>query len=187
MTERGLEALDPQVTSLTAVLRKPVQVWYLEMASPEELRPAAPVEAQIEVVEDPAVNRRFYEQVGRAHHWVDNLGRDDDWWAEHAAGKTTLVASMDGEPAGYATLNPLLDGSVDVAYFGILPRFQGRGLGGHLLTEAVRMAWDMGAERVTLNTCALDGQGALPNYKRRGFTVVREAIEERGISDLAAS
>ncbi len=171
------------LTNIAAVQRKPVKVWYLEMASPEELRPAAAVETAIEVVHDPDVNRRFYEEVGRAHHWVDNLGRDDDWWAEHAAGKTTLVAHLDGEPAGYAALHPLPNGSVDVAYFGILPRFQGRGLGGHLLTEAVRRAWALGAERVTLNTCALDGPGALPNYRRRGFAVVREAVEERGISD----
>ena len=165
------------------VQRAPVQVWYLEMASPSELRPAAPVEAEIEVVKDPGVNRRFYEEVGGGHHWVDNLGHDDEWWARHAAGKTTLVAHLDGEPAGYATLHPLPDGSVDVAYFGILPRFQGRGLGGHLLTEAVRRAWELGAERVTLNTCALDGPGALPNYKRRGFSVVREAVEERSLSE----
>jgi hypothetical protein len=32
---------------------------------------------------------------------------------------------------------------VEIAYFGLLPRFAGRGLGGHLLTFTLQRAWQM--------------------------------------------
>jgi GNAT superfamily N-acetyltransferase len=50
-----------------------------------------------------------------------------------------------------------------------LPEFLGRGLGKHLLTQAVQTAWGLGAARVWLHTCTLDDPAALPNYLARGF------------------
>ena len=59
-------------------------------------------------------------------------------------------------------------------YFGLAPGFIGRGLGGWLLTCAVRQAFAMGASRMLLNTCTLDAAQALPNYLARGFSIVSE-------------
>ena len=42
-----------------------------------------------------------------------------------------------------------------------LPEFTGAGLGKWLLTEATRAAWGLGASRVWLHTCTLDGPAAL--------------------------
>ena len=39
--------------------------------------------------------------------------------------------------------------------------------------------WERGAERVSVNTCELDGPAALPNYCKRGFEVVNERLELR--------
>ncbi len=62
-------------------------------------------------------------------------------------------------------------------YFGLLPEFIGRGLGGPLLTAAVRRAWEIpGARRVWLHTCTEDHPQALANYLSRGFSVFR--VEE---------
>jgi GNAT superfamily N-acetyltransferase len=58
---------------------------------------------------------------------------------------------------------------VEIAYFGLLPEFLGRGLGRYLLTEAATRAFDLGASRVWLHTCTLDDPAALPNYRARGF------------------
>jgi GNAT superfamily N-acetyltransferase len=63
---------------------------------------------------------------------------------------------------------------VEIAYFGLLPEFMGRGWGKYLLSEAARQAWRAGATRVWLHTCTLDHPAALPNYLRRGFRPVRE-------------
>ena len=62
---------------------------------------------------------------------------------------------------------------MEIAYFGLLPEFVGRGWGSYLLTSAVREAWAIEADRVWLHTCTLDHPAALPNYLHRGFSPVR--------------
>jgi GNAT superfamily N-acetyltransferase len=74
------------------------------------------------------------------------------------------------ESAGYFELQRHGDGSVEIAYFGLIVRFAGRGIGGAMLALAAREAWAFGANRVWLHTCTLDSPAALPNYKARGFT-----------------
>jgi GNAT superfamily N-acetyltransferase len=164
---------------------KVVTVWYLAMEAPAELHPAAapsPPGLAIAVEDDPALNRALYHEIGAEHHWVDLRAHDVDWWRQRLSDRVTLVARVDGEVAGYAELAPKDDGSVDLAYFGIRGAFQGRGVGGRLLSEATRFAWrELRAQRVTVDTCALDGAPALPNYKQRGFHVIREAQERRGL------
>jgi GNAT superfamily N-acetyltransferase len=164
-------------------MREPTRVWYLEMHAPDALRPARAA-AGIEVVHAAlplgALNRFFYEEVGRAHHWIDLLTWPAASWQSFAEQVETWIAWDRGTPAGYAELKPDGAGAIDIAHFGVLPSFHGRGIGGHLLTEVIRRAWALGPNKVTLNTCELDGERALPNYLARGFEVVREAIEQRG-------
>ena len=74
-----------------------------------------------------------------------------------------------GESAGYFELQRHDDGSVEIVYFGLVPKFIGRGLGGMLLTQAATDAFAMGANRVWLHTCTLDSPNALPSYQARGF------------------
>ena len=75
--------------------------------------------------------------------------------------------------AGYYELSEDDDG-VEVAYFGLLPAFHGHGLGGFLLTHALRRGFEL-APRVWLHTCTLDGPAALPNYRARGPAPVPDA------------
>lgn len=63
--------------------------------------------------------------------------------------------------------------SVEIAYFGLLPAYVGRGLGKYLLSEAAARAWDLRPSRVWLHTSTLDHAAALPNYLARGFSVFR--------------
>jgi ribosomal protein S18 acetylase RimI-like enzyme len=157
-----------------------VAVWYLAMDSPAALLRASPSAATIAVERDPAINRALYREIGADHHWVDLRAHGDGWWRERLDPRTTLVARVDGELAGYAELAPRPDGTVDLAYLGVRRPFQRRRVGGHLLTDAVEHAWAvLAAARVTVDTCSLDGPGARENYRRRGFTVIREARERR--------
>jgi GNAT superfamily N-acetyltransferase len=153
---------------------------YLEMNRREELRPAeAPdAAARIEQVLDcPASFYRYlYAEVGRSHHWVDRAGWTDDEIHAHLAQPdlTLWVLYVGGAPAGYFELLGRPDASVELAYFGLLPEFKGRGLGKYLLTVATERAWTSGARRVWLHTCTLDDPKALPNYVARGFRPFRE-------------
>lgn len=155
----------------------PVQVVrsYLEMSAPSELRPAAAAGdgVRLECVREcpPSFFRYLYATVGAPYHWVDRLGWTDEDVRRYLAtpGVTLWVLSVGGAPAGYFELKRHGDDSVEIAYFGLLPEFVGRGLGKFMLTEAVRAAWASGARRVWLHTCTLDGAAALPNYRARGF------------------
>jgi GNAT superfamily N-acetyltransferase len=148
---------------------------YLEMLSPGNLSPAREPASgsRIERVPDcpPSFFRYLYAEVGRAYHWTDRLGWTDSEIAAYLRdGSVTLhVLYIDHAPAGYYELRRHTDGSVEIAYFGLLPEFTGRGLGGWMLTRAVEDAWARGANRVWLHTCTLDHASALPNYQKRGF------------------
>lgn len=153
---------------------------YLELSSASELRPCASPDprARVERVLEAPVSffRYLYQEVGRSHRWVDRLGWSDEQLRQRLAepGVSLHLMTVAAAPAGYFELEIDPGGSVEIAYLGLLPEFQGRGLGGYLLTEAVRAGWAAGATRVWLHTCTLDSPAALPNYLARGFRPFRE-------------
>jgi GNAT superfamily N-acetyltransferase len=155
---------------------------YLEMRSPGELQPAAislPV-PKVERLERCPVDffRYLYQEVGRAYRWTDRLGWNDETIRNYleTPGVSIWLMSWEESPAGYFELRQHEDHSVEIAYFGLLPDFIGRGWGKYLLTRAVESAWELGPGRVWLHTCTLDHPAALPNYIKRGFRPVREEV-----------
>ncbi|WP_225849338.1 GNAT family N-acetyltransferase [Streptomyces sp. HPF1205] len=172
----------------------PVTTWYLEQTAPGDLRPAAvpPAEAgvRIERAEVPSaeLGRFLYTAVGGDVSWIDRLPWPPEKWQAHLEepGRELWVAYERGTPAGYAELEGRGGGVTELAYFGLLPAFRGRGTGGHLLSCAVARAWDLAARwpgrppttRVTVNTCSLDGPWALRNYRRRGFRVTHTTVSQ---------
>lgn len=153
---------------------------YLEMASPDDLKPAKVADERVQIAPvpdpSPSLYRYFYEAVGRAYRWIDRVGWSDEEIRVHLAkpGVSLWTLIYDGRLAGYFELAKGEDGSVEIAYIGLLGAFIGRGLGGHLVTAAVERAWEIGATRVWLHTCTLDHPAALPNYLRRGFRPFKE-------------
>ncbi len=149
---------------------------YLELKNPGQFRPAFDhfPELTVEPVARPTpeLYRECYRSVGAAYHWRDRWDwTDQDIRAHLAQPEITLhVARRRGALAGWYELRRVPeDGSVEIAYFGLLPDAIGQGLGKHLLSCAVRDAWALGPSRVWLHTCTLDHPHALPNYQKRGF------------------
>jgi GNAT superfamily N-acetyltransferase len=153
---------------------------YLQLTQADELNPAHLTEDRAEVIQitncPASFYRYLYAEVGRLYHWTDRLPWTDDEIRAHLAQPTiTLwVLYVEGSPAGYFELERHTDGSTEIAYFGLLQEFLGRGLGKRLLTEAATRAWQQGANRVWLHTCTLDDPAALPNYLKRGFKPFKE-------------
>lgn len=179
-------------------------VTYLQQTSVDQLRPVVPADLTITRVfpAEPTFNARMYREIGADWNWVDRLGWSDGRWASYCTDPclSTLRARVDGEIAGFTELrmspcdpevdsiaegtNPSTDDGVDVeiVYFGLLPEFAGRGLGGWFLSEVCRIAWNVpGCRRVWLHTCDDDSPAAIPNYEARGFTEY-----DRGDSGCAA-
>lgn len=163
-----------------------VTVWFLELRSAGDLRPAGRIDgAELAVTADGRLSRWLYEEVGGPYAWLDHRDHDDAWWERRARTRVTLLLFAGDALAGYAELAPAPDGTVDIDYFGLRPGFQGRGLGGDLLTRAILHAFGpLQARRVTVNTCSLDHLAALRNYRARGFEVVAERQELRPAPDL---
>ena len=162
----------------------PVEVTrtYLEMRSPDDLRPTARPQdpPRLERIEacPGSFFRYLYGEVGRAYHWTDRLSWTDDQVRAHLGDPAVSLwlLTSGAAPAGYFELRAHDDRSVEIAYFGLLPEFVGRGWGGHVLTRAVETAWGMKPERVWLHTCTLDHPAALPNYLKRGFRSFRAEV-----------
>jgi GNAT superfamily N-acetyltransferase len=148
---------------------------YLEMRDPAHLQAARSDDPNIRIgqVDDCPASffRHLYVEVGRNYHWIDRLPWTDADIRAHLSQPEISVWLMtdDGVTAGYFELRRCEDDSVEIAYFGLLPGFLGRGLGKHLLTSATEQAWAEGANRVWLHTCTLDDPAAMPNYLKRGF------------------
>ncbi|KNE79569.1 MULTISPECIES: GNAT family N-acetyltransferase [Streptomyces] len=162
-----------------------VTTWYLEQTSAADLVPAAaPADGRVPRVEraeipSPEFSRFLYTAVGGDVTWTDRL----DWpyarWREflERPGVETWVAYDGGTPAGYIELEAQEDGVVEIVYFGLIPSFRGRRIGGHLLSLGTARAWDLAGRwpglaptrRVWVHTCSKDGPYALDNYRRRGF------------------
>lgn len=145
------------------------------MDQPADLRPARrpDVEPVITRVTAPApeLGRFFYTAVGWRWQWVDRLPwRLVEWERLHARpGFEFWTAWLGGAPAGYYELDRHEDGTTEILLFGLLPAFIGRGLGGHLLTHAIRRGWERETRRLVLNTCSLDHPAARDAYLARGF------------------
>ena len=148
---------------------------YLEMRDASELAPARSDDSRIRIQQlpdcAPSFYRHLYFQVGKNYHWVDRLPWTDEEIAAYLNRPeiSLWLMTCDEAPAGYFELRHCEDGSTEIAYFGLLPEFIGRGFGKHLLTCAAEQAWADGANRVWLHTCTLDDQAAMPNYLKRGF------------------
>lgn len=168
---------------MTGQLTK-VTVYNLEMLDPDQLRPAQRQPAGLEICQAqiplPELNRFLYASVGGDWHWHMRLTWDYARWMEVLTqpGYETWVATVYGTPAGYFELEPQDDGNIEIAYFGLMTPFMGRGIGGRLLTTAIERAWQKGARRVWVHTCTLDHPSALANYQARGMRLFLEENEE---------
>lgn len=167
-----------------------VTTWHLEMTSPDRFRPRecpdpTPGLVAVHPVAPafPELNRFLYSAIGRDWHWDDRLVWSPDRWREYADRPElqTGLLTVGGIPAGYYELERQAEGSFEIVYFGVVRTYAGRGLGGYLLTEAVRSAWAGGATRVWVHTCDLDQPYALAHYRARGFEVFHTERREKDV------
>lgn len=162
---------------------------YLEMTDRAALVPAKAPSQEISVAQlvpaSPEVNRFFYTTVGRDWRWIDRLPWTAEQWltAITRPGHETWVAYSHGYQVGYFELEGQPGGDIELEYFGVLPRFTGQGIGGHLLTVATSRAWEKQAKRVWVHTSSFDHPQALNNYLARGFRIVRTETALKEIPD----
>lgn len=154
-----------------------VTVTYLEMRSLDERRvaPEWPEPTTIVRAERPTISfyRYLYGTVGADWDWYERRRLSDEALAAiiHDDAVEVFVPYVRGVPAGYAELDRRVDDEVEIAYFGLMPEYVGRGLGPSLLGWTLDRAWSYRPRRVWLHTCSLDHPKALAVYRQAGFEV----------------
>lgn len=130
-----------------------------------------------------AFYRFLYDTVGEPWLWYERREMDDDTLAAIVRNDRVeiYVLYVGGVPAGYVELDRRQEPDIELAYFGLIPEFIGRGLGRYLLTAAIDIAWSYEPKRLWVHTNTLDHPGALPLYQRAGFKPFRR--EEKLVPD----
>jgi GNAT superfamily N-acetyltransferase len=155
--------------------RVSMTVTFLEMRARPVLLPPPLPKGKIAILraEKPPIHfyRYLYDTIGDAYLWVDRRKMSDEKLGEmiHHPLVELYVLHVDGCPAGMAELEFRDPTAGQVAYFGLMPEFVGRGLGFYFLYQAVMIAWSKPIGSLLINTCTLDHPRALPLYQRVGF------------------
>lgn len=152
-----------------------VVVVYLEMTSPPTSPPPPTPSGSLALIRaDPptlSFYRYLYNTVGQPHLWWERrLISDEELSAlVQTENVDVFVLYVSGTPAGYFELAARDGNEIELAYFGLMPEFIGQGYGAYLLRVAIDEAWSRGPIRLTVNTCSLDHDNALPVYQKAGF------------------
>ena len=125
------------------------------------------------------LNKFFYKQIGKRHQWVDRLIWQDKDWLKYISNENlkTYIFKRENDLVGYFELI-FNNNDCEIAYFGILEEFIGKGYGGFLLSEALKIGFKS-ASRIWVHTCSLDHPNAIENYKSRGMKIFKTEILKR--------
>jgi GNAT superfamily N-acetyltransferase len=162
-------------------------ITYLEMNNPPQKTHVLHRGEKLALMraENPTISfyRYLYNTVGGPWLWHERRLLDDDALREiiHDPEVEIFVLHVAGVPAGFAELDLRQDDEVELAYFGLVSEYIGRGLGHHFLDWAVDEAWRKRRSRVWVHTCNLDHPAAIAVYQRAGFVPYEQ--EHRIVDD----
>ena len=162
-------------------MNKKVDRNYLEIHSLDDL-----IESKIpsdEFIIEPIhpanfqLNKFFYKNIGKKHHWVDRLVWTDKQWIKYTEDekvKTFVLKKKDDLVGYYELILHLHQNETEIAYFGILEEYQNKKIGSFLLSSAIKNSFMSKPNRVWVHTCSLDHKNALNNYISRGMKIFKK-------------
>ena len=160
-------------------MNKLVERNYLEIKSVTDLNESKVIldgySIQLINPADYQINKFFYKNVGKKHHWVDRLVWTEKQWIDYVSNEKvkTYVLKKKDELVGYFELI-LHQNEIEIAYLGLLEEYQNQKLGSHLLSSAIKNSFIEKPERVWVHTCSLDHKNALQNYLARGMKIFKK-------------
>ncbi len=166
--------------SLTQPRQLETTLTYLEMhAPPQRASTPAPPEVLLLHAVRPTVSfyRYLYNTVGQKWLWYERRQMSDENLRAiiHDPRIEIHVLYVEGVPAGYGELNLHHMPNMELAYFGLMAEFIGKGLGKYFLNAMIDKAWAHEPQRLWLHTCTLDHPQALGVYQRAGFVPYKQA------------
>ena len=161
-------------------MNKKVERNYLEIKFLKDLKDVPPLLKKFSIsLVDPVdfqLNKFFYKNIGKNHHWVDRLVWNEKQWIDYVSDKKikTYVLKNEKDFVGYFELIFHPDkNEVEIAYLGLLEEYHNKKLGSFLLSEAIKNAFLDNPKRVWVHTCSLDHKNALKNYMARGMKIFK--------------
>ena len=162
-------------------MKKKVERNYLEINSINDLNESGTLNDRYSVkLLEPInfeLNKFFYKNIGKNHHWVDRLVWTEKQWIEYVSDKKvkTCILKNNDELAGYFELIHHKDNNeVEIAYLGLLEEYHNQKLGSYLLSSAIKSSFINKPKRVWVHTCSLDHKNALTNYIARGMKIFKK-------------
>ena len=162
-------------------MNKKIDRNYLEIYSLSELKETKNPSSEfvLELIDPPnfQLNKFFYKEIGKNHHWVDRLVWTEKQWIGYVSDKNvkTYVLKNEKNFAGYFELNIHPEkNEVEIAYLGLLEEFHNKKLGSYLLSAAIKKSFLNKPKRVWVHTCSLDHKNALMNYTARGMKIFKK-------------
>ena len=125
------------------------------------------------------INKFFYKNVGKKHHWVDRLVWTDKNWIDYTTDskvKTFIVKKYDDLVGYFELISHADQNEVEIAYLGLLEEYHNKKIGSFLLSTAIKNAFSEKPQRVWVHTCSLDHKNALNNYLSRGMKIFKSEI-----------
>tara|TARA_B100001013_G_C24612761_1_gene443896 strand:- start:865 stop:1425 length:561 start_codon:yes stop_codon:yes gene_type:complete len=157
----------------------PITVHYLQVMSRDQILPKRSTDPSVTVTRvdnpEPDFLQWLYRTVGKEWYWASRYYWSLNQWSNRFADSAVSLWVMEyrSEPAGYYEFEEQQDGDIEFSSFGLLPAAIGKGLGGHMLTDGLERAFELGASRAWLHTCSLDHPNALKNYQARGMELYK--------------
>lgn len=158
-------------------------VTHLEMTGPPVAEPVPlPRGFALETVTAPEVDwyRDLFTRVGaRDWLWFSRLQMDDAALAAIIGDASVEVHAVmiDGRAEGLLELDFRDGETCELAFFGLTPEAQGRGIGRAMMQVAIARAFARPIAKLHVHTCTFDSPVALPFYMRSGFVPVRREVE----------
>jgi GNAT superfamily N-acetyltransferase len=155
-----------------------VKVTYLQALEAAADPGTAPPGVTVMRASCPTVSfyRYLYHAVGSRWMWFERRRLSDDELVEVIADPSVEinVIYLDGVPAGYCELDRRESGETELAYFGLIHEFIGRGLGSYFIRWTLHRAWQGDVSRVWLHTCSMDHPRAVGVYQAAGLVPYRQ-------------
>ena len=162
-------------------MNKKIDRNYLEIYSLGELNKTKNPSSKfvIELINPPnfQLNKFFYKEIGKKHHWVDRLTWNDKEWIKYTTNNNTktYILKKENDLVGFFELIFHSDeNETEIAYLGILEEYLNKKLGSYLLSNAITKSFLNKPKRVWVHTCSLDHKNALNNYLSRGMKIFKK-------------
>lgn len=123
---------------------------------------------------DPAFFRYVYSEIGKPYSWFyyDFMRSDAEIYKYLSdPSKEVYYLYHDGQPVGLSILDYISERESNLAYFGLVPRVCGFGLGTKFLKWSVSRLWYTETRRVWVYTTKYDSPAAIPAYQKVGFQI----------------